>query len=195
MCCPEKVKVVPVFDDRAVGHRSDKNTKLKNRLNTICALKPNEVGYIVPDYIFVPETYSFEEPKKPYVMVEIKSPLLICKDKEWFYKDLTYQKNNKKVLNELELESRACEIVIFTDGITWMFLSWNEEKNCLVNASNFKPVSLVEIIQSEKNNPEKYNQRKDCKYTKIKWLKSDDNYNIVVNKIKNIILEKKNAKK
>ena len=74
-CCIEETKIVPVYDDRASGPKTDNETEIKKRMKTICAPK-EDGGYAVPDYIFVPKEYSFGNPKTPYLMVETKKPIL-----------------------------------------------------------------------------------------------------------------------
>lgn len=137
MCSTENMKIVPVFDDRQCGPRTENETASKKRMETISARKA-EGGYIVPDYIYVPLDYSFDEPKKPYLMIETKNPVLVKKE-DWYYRDLSdFIEEN---YNELKTEIRACGYVIFTDGITWMFLEMKNDK--IMESEKYKTIRLV----------------------------------------------------
>lgn len=117
MCCSEKLKIVPIYDDRSCGPRTENQTESKKRMHTICAPKDDD-EYVVPDYIFIHKDYSFSNPIKPLLMVETKNPVII-KDETFYQKLSDFVDANK---SELLAEIRACKYVIFTDGITWMFL-------------------------------------------------------------------------
>ncbi|RGH79625.1 hypothetical protein DW755_09445, partial [Ruminococcus sp. AM29-10LB] len=52
MCCSEKLKIVPIYDDRSCGPRTENQTESKKRMHTICAPKDDD-EYVVPDYIFI----------------------------------------------------------------------------------------------------------------------------------------------
>ena len=80
---------------------------------------------VVPDYIYVNEKYSFDNPSKPYVIIETKAPALKCEENnEYCYKKLEI---SKSVINELSVEVKSCGRVIFTDGITWFFCVWKDK--------------------------------------------------------------------
>lgn len=153
MCSPEGIKIVPVFNDRKSGPRSKKETKCKQRMDTITAsTKPEE--YIVPDYIYVSSEYSFDDPVKPYVMIEVKSPVLMKREEIWYYTDLSYF--IRENADELMAEINACEIVIFTDGITWIFLTKEDISNIdkIKNSKDkseetFKGFRLVNMFDKE----------------------------------------------
>lgn len=137
MCSPRNAKIIPVYDDRNPGKlaESEELTDTRKRMNIICAPK-GENKYVVPDYIYVSEEYSFRKPCKPYIMVETKLPIFL-KDGE-YYRALEDAINDSK--DEIRAEIRACGTLIFTDGITWMFLCLNEKQE-IVN--ELKPIKLV----------------------------------------------------
>ncbi|WP_129582136.1 hypothetical protein [Clostridium niameyense] len=143
MCCTKDTKIIPVYNDRNSGPKSDNPSTNKERMRIICASNENG-GYIVPDFIFVPKEYSFINPCKPYLMVETKCPILSLKGVS-YYRDLEdYIRKNKC---ELTAEIKSCGCVIFTDGITWMFLVLNE-RNEIVEHSDFEAIRLVEQYES-----------------------------------------------
>lgn len=117
MCCSEKLKIVPIYDDRSCDPRTENQTESKKRMHNICASEGDD-KYVVPDYIFVPKDYSFSNPIQPLLMVETKNPVFI-RDETCYQKLSDFVDANK---SELLAEIRACKYAIFTDGITWMFL-------------------------------------------------------------------------
>ncbi len=76
MCCSERLKIVPIYDDRSCGPRTENQTESKKRMHTICAHKGDD-KHVVPDYIFVPKDYSFSNPIQPLLMVETKNAVFI----------------------------------------------------------------------------------------------------------------------
>lgn len=70
MCCSEKLKIVPIYDDRSCGPRTENQTESKKRMHTICASEGD-------DKYVVPKDYSFSNPIKPLLMVETKNPVFI----------------------------------------------------------------------------------------------------------------------
>lgn len=139
-CCIEGTKIVPVYDDRASGPKTDNETEIKKRMKTICAPKENG-EYAVPDYIFVPKEYSFWNPMKPYLMVETKKPTLL-KD-GIYYRDLGDQLLENKQQLEAEIKAFGRGHVIFTDGITWMFLKIENDK--IIESKAYKTIRLVNL--------------------------------------------------
>lgn len=137
LCCLDGIKIIPIYDDRATGRKTEKETICKQRMNTICARKENG-GYVVPDYIFVEKDYSFDKPKKPLLMVETKNPIIINSEK---YRKL--EESIPKYKNELSEEIKACGCVIYTDGITWMFLEIENDK--IIESKNYKTVRLINL--------------------------------------------------
>lgn len=137
MCSPDNAKIIPVYDDRSCGPRTDNETEYKKRMKTICAVREDGT-YVVPDYIYVPKIYSFLNPCKPYLMVETKKPILLQDGK--YYKDLsdTINKNESELLAEIS----SCGHVIYTDGITWMFLEIEGDR--IVESKKYETVSLVD---------------------------------------------------
>ena len=142
-CCIEDTKIVPVYDDRASGPKTDNETEIKKRMKTICAPK-EDGGYAVPDYIFVPKEYSFGNPKTPYLMVETKKPIL------WkngiYYVDLKNQIPENKQQLEAEIKAFGRGYVIFTDGITWMFLKIENDE--IIESEEYKTIRLVNLLSS-----------------------------------------------
>lgn len=139
MCCTKNTKVIPVYNDRNSGPKSNNPSSNKERMRKICALNENG-GYVVPDFIFVPKEYSFRKPCKPYLMVETKSPTFL--EEVSYYKKLEDSiKDNK---DELIAEIKSCGCVIFTDGITWMFL-FLDEHNEIEERTEFEAIRLVEL--------------------------------------------------
>ena len=140
-CCIEDTKIVPVYDDRATGPKTENETEIKKRMKIISAPKYNG-EYAVPDYIFVPKEYSFRKPMNPYLMVETKKPTLL-KD-GIYYRDLKDQMLENKQQLEAEIKAVGCGYVVFTDGITWMFLKI--ENNKIVESKDFKTIRLVNLL-------------------------------------------------
>ena len=138
-CCIEDTKIVPIYNDRATGKKTDIETPLQARMNTICAAK-DEGGYVVPDYIFVPQKYSFENPLRPLIMVESKAPIIKNKDS---YRDL--KSLIGKYQEELKAEIKACKkgYVIFTDGFTWMFLQLKDDE--IVESNNYNTIRFLNL--------------------------------------------------
>lgn len=126
MCCPDGIKIVPVYDDRHTGKKDaskcseEEKSSARKRMETICA-KGEDDKYIVPDFIFVPDSYTFDNPIKPVIMVETKKPIFL-KDGA-YYGGVEKYLNDSKINAQLVAEARACDgKLIFTDGITWMIL-------------------------------------------------------------------------
>lgn len=141
MCCSEKLKIVPIYDDRSCGPRTENQTKSKKRMHTICAPKGDD-EYVVPDYIFVTKSYSFSNPIKPLLMVETKNPVFI-KDETVYRKLSDFVVDNK---SELLAEISSCKYVIFTDGITWMFLE--ERDGEIIESNKYPSITLVDFHQA-----------------------------------------------
>lgn len=137
MCCLEGQKIIPVYDDRATGRKTENETECKRRMKTICALK-EDGGYVVPDYIFVEQDYSYDNPKKPVLMIETKNPIIINGER--------YRKLEDSIANyesELYEEIKACGCLIYTDGITWMFLEIEDDK--IIESKKYKKVCLINL--------------------------------------------------
>lgn len=139
MCCPENTKIIPVFDDRKSGPKVENDTEFKKRMETICALKDDNT-YTVPDYIFVSNEYTVSNPIKPIIMVETKMPQILRDGN--FYRPL--QDTVKNNLGELLAEINSCGAIIYTDGITWMFLCLNENGE-IVELDGYETICLVDI--------------------------------------------------
>lgn len=138
MCSTENMKIVPIFDDRACGPKPKDQTKNQQRMNIISAKKENS-KYVVPDYIYVPLDYSFNKPLEPTLMIETKSPIILLENGKYYYKDLEgLIKNNN---NQLKAEIESCGYVIFTDGITWMFLEMKDGE--IIESVDYPTIRLV----------------------------------------------------
>lgn len=142
-CCIEDTKIVPVYNDRATGPKTENETEIKKRMKIISAPKENG-EYAVPDYIFVPREYSFWKPMAPYLMVETKKPTLL-KD-GIYYRDLKDQLLENKQQLEAEIKAFGCGYVVFTDGITWMFLKI--ENSEIVESKDYKTIRLVNLLDA-----------------------------------------------
>ena len=138
MCCVDGIKVVPVFDDRAVGRKTNKERKVLDRMKTISA--PNGSSYVVPDYIFVPKDYSYSNPKKPLLMVETKRPNIEIKDDSLQYVDLI--DSIQYYDSQIKAEINACKYVVVTDGFTWLFLT-KDKNGEIIEDKDYRSVSLL----------------------------------------------------
>lgn len=159
MCCVDDIKVVPVFDDRAVGRKTEEESFVKKRMKTISA--PSGTSYVVPDYIFVPKDYSYCKPIKPLLMVETKLPNIEIKDGKLKYMDLSdsIQEN----YSQIEAEIDACKYVVFTDGFTWMFLT-KDKNGKITESQNYPSISL---LRKGKRNWKIYKARKKISFKLI----------------------------
>lgn len=171
MCAPTSIKIVPTYNDRKTGPKAEKCTDNEARMKTISA--PKEDGsYVVPDFIYVPEAYTFEKPCKPILMVETKLPVFLKEGN--CYRPLEAYLGDKRICSELKAEINACGHVIFTDGITWMFLKLDSNENI---EKMCEPIKLVEEHEpyyktyyiTRKTNqkqvdlePEEWNKLKGC---------------------------------
>lgn len=138
-CCCENTKIVPVFDDRKTGPKTENKTDAIKRMETIYGSKEDE-EYTVPDYLFVSKDYSFFNPQKPIIIVETKKPILIYKNNKTYYREFSVTDYESQLLKDI----RNCTPVIFTDGITWMFLK-EDEMGHLVDENRFEPIRLVQL--------------------------------------------------
>lgn len=145
MCCPDSSKIIPMYDDRKSGKKTDIETNATKRMKTICAVKKNG-KYVVPDFIYVPNEYSYANPCKPYVMIETKSPVFLKDGK--YYRPLDCW-IDKETIPEITAEINACGTLIFTDGITWKFLSLNKNKKIIENPE-YKQIELIKVNYDDK---------------------------------------------
>lgn len=93
------------------------------------------------DLIIVPKSYSYENPTKPYVTVEVKIPAMDIK------KDTITRYNKLKVENhigQLNEQFKKTSYIIFTDCITWYLLI--ADGNSIATREE---LSLVELSQKE----------------------------------------------
>lgn len=158
MCCTEEIKCVPVYDDRATGRKTENETPCKRRMQTICA-KKEDGKYVVPDYIFVHKDYSFDNPQKPILMVETKN--LNVKENKYRKLEDSIKENEEQLLAEI----KSCKYVIYTDGVTWMFLENNEGK--ITQSEGYNTIELVEL---EKDTYKTYKYTQFAVSTKWKEL-------------------------
>lgn len=158
MSCPKGIKVVPVFDDRKTGPKSEEKTEALKRMKIIGAPK-QDGSYEVPDYIFVPISYSFENPEKPILMVETKAPNIdFDKNGNLCYVPLSIDKHKEQLIpeiNSVKGSQYPNGLVILTDGIIWYFLSADTSSD-IKNVINKREISFFNKIDSRYN-------RKDSK--------------------------------
>lgn len=159
MCCVDGIKVVPVFDDRAVGRKTEEESFVKKRMKTISA--PSGTSYVVPDYIFVPKDYSYHNPMKPLLMVETKFPNMKIKDDSLQYVYLS--DSIPENYSQIEAEIDACKYVVFTDGFTWMFLT-KDKNGKITESQNYPSISL---LRKGKRNWKIYKARKKISFKLI----------------------------
>ncbi len=172
ICCPDGVKVVPVYDDRRTGKKdASSTTDYAKRMEIICAKRSNKIGdYVVPDFIYVSREYTFIAPKKPIIMIEQKVPMLSEDGKGYRPLSIEYLNSNQKLINELSTEIRACKKVICTDGITWMVLE--KKKGKLVECNDYTEMSLVELKKDVYINPatnRKWNEYRYYELDSTRW--------------------------
>lgn len=110
-------------------------------MDLICAQNEDE-SYTVPDYIFVPYDYNFDNPKRPVFMVETKLLKMLKEGK--CYTPLKYPLNDKKIKTQLRAEIKSCGKVIYTDGITWMFLTL-DGNNQIVQLKGYDTICLLQL--------------------------------------------------
>lgn len=122
MCCTDNSKIIPVFDDRKCGKQTENETEFSERMKKICAMREDGESYVVPDYIFVHNDYTYKNPRKPYFMVETKMPTILKEGER--YRPLKDKISENE--EQLKVEINSCGIVIFTDGYTWMFLELDD---------------------------------------------------------------------
>ena len=158
-CCPKGIKVIPVFADRNVGRKKKGNNERiaeanNVRMKIICAESKSDprYKYVVPDFIFVPEEYSYVNPVKPLIMVETKAPdIKKQSDQKYIYKDII--KTIKLNKNEISDEIEACGMVIYTDCISWAFLVKQEGE--IVESEDYPTIRLVDYQEEQKyTNPD-----------------------------------------
>ncbi len=113
-------------------------------MTTICA-KKNDDEYVVPDYIFVPSEYSFKNPINPYLMVETKKPIILKDGVHYAALENFIAANKAELSSEINAFNRG--YVLFTDGITWMFLMMNDN-NEIVESPEYETVCLVDKFES-----------------------------------------------
>lgn len=142
MCGTENTKVVPIFDDRACGPEPKDQTEYQKRMKTICAENKKNGEYVVPDYIYVPKEYSVNNPLKPFLMIETKKPKFL--EEGLYYRDLSDYIEDYR--DELKAEIESCDYVIFTDGITWMFLEFKDDK--IIESVDYPTIRLVNQFES-----------------------------------------------
>ena len=75
-------------------------------------------------------------------MVETKNPVFI-KDETFYRKLSDFIVDNER---ELLAEISSCKYVIFTDGITWMFLEKGDGE--IIESKNYPSITLVDFHQA-----------------------------------------------
>lgn len=125
------VKVIPTFDTR--NHKED-------REKYTCITGDSE-NLVWPDYVFVPLEYTFGKPVFPYLKVELKIPNFGMKKEKMVYYPMFQKSLN--LYKELKAELIACPL-IFTDGVTWMFLDKPEDVDHLDTIDKDKKITFFE---------------------------------------------------
>lgn len=140
----ENVKVVPSFDTRI------RSTPKKVPYQVIIG---NNANLVWPDYIFVPLTYTHESPVRPYAAVESKFPNIEKRGDGpgWIYCPLETLTRNNKIHTEIASEISRYP-VIFTDGITWLFLSSQEDLAKIESLDCQENICLINKTQKYKSN-------------------------------------------
>lgn len=110
----KNAKVVPTFDTRIHS-----NAKGLWR----CVTGPSD-NFVWPDYIIVPEEYTHIHPVSPYARVEFKTPNIKVDQGQILYHPMTPV--SAKIREELAGELSQSPL-IFTDGISWLFLREPED--------------------------------------------------------------------
>lgn len=143
-CCTRHTKVVPIHATRKPGRKSSRKHFIE--MYSYEDSKGKRCG--VPDYVIVPEESTYENPQEAMVFIEFKAPIALV-DKYMPLKIETH-------LEELTSQSKVCEYIIFTDGITWFFgkskeneLTWSPEAICLFsNKLDDLRKKIVEFINA-----------------------------------------------
>ena len=71
MCCSEKLKIVPIYDDRSCGTRTENQTESKKRMRTICAPKDDD------EYVWSYASWTRRDKSKYFLVVTLSVLLLI----------------------------------------------------------------------------------------------------------------------
>lgn len=130
-CCEEAgVKVVPVHETRKSGRHPNDPNKIKKKhfietysITKQITVKDRKTGKEkeetrrvgIPDYVIVPNESKYEHPLPSIVNVEFKMPIDLTSD----YKECNPNDHVDEISHQLEY----CSYIIFTDGVTWFFLS------------------------------------------------------------------------
>lgn len=125
----KNVKVIPTFDTR--------NHTKSNKYECITGSVDKLVW---PDYIFVPNQYTHDAPVSPYIKVEFKTPQITSKNGQLLY--FPINKLSDKFYYEILSESSEVPL-IFTDGITWLFLRKSTDVDKIKSLEDIKTISLI----------------------------------------------------
>lgn len=119
------LKSICVNDERVVLVSDNRDTIIHNR-------KAYADNGGVPDLIIAPSKYTYENPIKPYLLVEIKAPNILVKNNNInSYKPIRYKSGENSQVN---VQLQKIPYVIFTDCLTWYLISEQETKHiCLID--------------------------------------------------------------
>jgi hypothetical protein len=108
--CSDKEKVINVSENK-------KNNGIHAKVRSVYADKGG-----LQDLIIVPVSYSYENPTKPYITVEVKSPNIDIEDNA-----ITKYNELKVEIHEGQLNEqfKKTSFIVFTDCITWYLLNKN----------------------------------------------------------------------
>lgn len=126
--CSEEEDVISVYDNKS-------ESSIHNQ-----GIYAEKKG--LQDLIIVPNTYTYENPQKPFVTIEVKRPDIDI-DTEC---SIITRYNNLKVKNnegQLLEHFKKVNYIIFTDCITWYLLTLNDDKIIIE-----KDICLIENIEN-----------------------------------------------
>lgn len=126
-CCMHQAKAVPIHATRKAGRKSSRKHFIE--MYSYENAEGKRCG--IPDYVIVPQESTYESPQEAFVFVEFKTPTDLV-DK---YIPLRIELHHEELMSQ----SKICPYIIFTDGITWFFITKKDELECI-----YEPVCLVD---------------------------------------------------
>lgn len=127
--CSDKEKVINVSENK-------KNTGIHAKVRSVYADKGG-----LQDLIIVPGSYSYENPTKPYVTVEVKRPNIYIKDNAITkYNELEFKIHE----GQLNVQFKKTSFIIFTDCITWYLINKNGN-----NGIDMERIPLIDEFNSD----------------------------------------------
>ena len=110
-------------------------------------------------------------------MVETKMPQTL-RDVN-YYRPLQDTLKKADIVSELRVEIKSCGTVIYTDGITWMFLCLDKNDE-IVERDKFETICLVDL-----NKKKKYYSTYE-----FELLIEDTKWNYLISAVKRLVSEK-----